>query len=117
MTHLPDSDSLTREAQAWLASLPAPVRAHGLVAHAPAIANQLAASWNDVASTALLLEQLFVDGGVRSLPPMIASELLGLYEYHVCCRVTDTPNTTWELPVSGLQHHIHSTAASRRSPS
>jgi len=107
-------DSLTSKAGAWLASLSAPVRVHGLVEHAPDIANRLAASLNDVPSTVLLLEQLLIDDGVESLPPMIASELLRLYEYHARCRAADAPNTTWELPASGLQD-LHPTAASRRS--
>ncbi|WP_372526703.1 hypothetical protein [Piscinibacter sp.] len=98
-----ETDTLTGEAGAWLASLPAPVRVHCLVEHAPEIANQLAASWNNIPSTALLLEQLLVDGHARSLSPVIASDLLRLYEYHVRCRATDAPNTTWELPASGLQ--------------
>jgi len=96
-------DSLTSEAGAWLASLSAPVRVRGLAEHAPDIANQLAASWNEIPSTALLLEQLLLDEGVQSLPPVIASELLRRYEYQVHCRATDAPNTTWELPASGLQ--------------
>ncbi len=96
-------DALSSEVGAWLASLPAPVRVHWLVEHAPEIANQLAAAWNDIPTTALLLEQLLVDGHARSLSPVIASELLRLYEYHVRCRATDAPNTTWELPASGLQ--------------
>jgi len=105
MSHLPTLDrELTHEAGAWLASLSAPVRVHALVEHAPDIANQLAASWNDIRSTGLLLEQLLVDDGVQSLPPMIAGDLLRLYEYHMRCRCADAPNTTWELPVSGLQN-------------
>jgi len=126
MSHLPthdddsnpapatEPDALTIEAGAWLASLADPVRVHGLVEHAPDIANQLAASWNDAPSTALLLEQLLLDEGTQSLPPAIAGALLHLYEYHVRSRAVDAPNTTWELPASGLQD-LHPTAASRRS--
>jgi hypothetical protein len=110
----PEFDSLSSEAGAWLASLSAPVRVHGLAEHAPDIANQLAASWSDVPSTALLLEQLLLDEDVQSLPPTIAGELLRLYEYHVRCRATDAPNTTWELPASGLQD-LQPITASRRS--
>ena len=107
-------DSLTGEAGAWLASLPAPVRVHELVNHAPDIANQLAASWNDVPSTALLLKKLLADCGVQSLPPMVARELLRLHEYHVRCRTNDAPDTTWELPVFGLQN-LQPTAVCRGS--
>ena len=104
---------LSGEAVAWLASLPAPVRAHGLAECAPDIANRLAAVWNDIPSTALLLEQLLLDGGMRSLPPLITSELLCLYGYHGRCRTSDAPDTTWELPAYGLQG-LQPTAALRR---
>jgi len=108
-------DPLTSDAGPCLASLAAPVRVHGLLEHAPHIANQLATSCNDATSTALLLEQLLLDEGMQSLPPVIASDLLRLYEHHVRCRTLDAPNTTWELPASGLQA-LQSIAASRRSP-
>lgn len=107
---------LTREAEAWLASLPAPVRVHSLAALAPDLVNQLAAAWHDVSSTALLLEQWLLDRDVRSRPPIIASELLRLYVYDVRCRAADAPSTTWELPVSGLQD-LSPIAASRGSHS
>jgi len=107
MSNLPTLDresnlrclELTREAGAWLKSLATPVRVHDLVEQAPDIANQLAASWNNAPSTTLLLEQLPLDEGMDSMPPVVASELLRLYEYHVRCRTVDAPNTTWELPV------------------
>jgi hypothetical protein len=51
------------------------------------------------------------DDDVQSLPPVIAGELLHLYEHHMRCRAADAPNTTWELPVSGLQD-LQPTAAS-----
>jgi len=92
---------LSVQAQAWLALLPAPVRVHGIAAHAPELANRLAASWDDVPSTELLLESLLCES-VRTLPVAIAAELLRLYEYHVRCRVDQAPATTWELPVFDL---------------
>ena len=93
--------SLSIEAQAWLAQLPPPVRAHGIAAHAPHIANRIAGVWDDVRGTASLLEGLLVET-VRSMPVAIAAELLRLYEYHMRCRATDAPSTSWELPVLGL---------------
>ena len=99
----PQRLELTREAGAWLAALDAPARVHDLAKQAPDIANQLAASWNDASSTTALLEQLLLDEGMDALPPAITCELLRLYEYHVRCRVVEAPNTTWELPASGLQ--------------
>jgi hypothetical protein len=75
----------------------------GLAKHQPDIANQLDASWSDIALTAGLLEQLLVSDDVLSLPPTIASDLLRLYEYYVRHRPSDSPNTTWELPVSGFR--------------
>ena len=95
---LGDSPMLSVEAQAWLALLPAPVRAHGIAAHAPDLANRLAASWSDVPATASLLELLLCES-VRAMPVAIAAELLRLYEYHVRCRVDEAPSTSWELPV------------------
>ena len=125
MSHLPtlnhgidpvpaEPSVLTGEAGVWLASLPTPVRVHGVAAHAPDIANQLAAVWNDAPSTAALLEQLLVDCGMRSLSPMVASELLRLYEYHARYRTTDAPDTTWELPMPRLPG-LQPTAALGRS--
>lgn len=108
-----DLDSLACEAGAWLRSLSASGSVHGLAERAPDIAKQLAASWDDSPSTALLLEQLLVDDGVQSLPPMITSELLRLYEYHTRCRDADAPHTTGKLSVSGLQD-LQPTAASHR---
>jgi len=92
------SPMLSVEAQAWLAQLPAPVRAHGVAAHAPELANRLASGWRDVPSTASLLEALLCES-VRTLPVALAAELLRLYEYHVRCRVDEPPSTSWELPV------------------
>jgi len=105
-----EADSQRNAAAAWLASLSAPGCLHGLARHAPDIANQLAESWDDISATALLLEQLLVSDDVLSLSPIIASDLLKLYEYHVRCRLTDAPSTTWELPVSGL-HDFQPTAS------
>jgi len=88
------------QAQAWLARLPAPVRVNGLASEAPQLANRIAGTWDDIGSTAALLEALVVDG-VSALPVGIAAELLRLYDYHVRCRGRDAPSTTWELPVCG----------------
>ena len=103
MEHLSHADGhvspmLSVEAQAWLAQLPAPVRAHGLAAHAPELANSLASGWHDVPGTASLLESLLCEG-VRTLPVALAAELLRLYEYHARCCVDEPPSTSWELPV------------------
>lgn len=95
------SASLSGQAQAWLAHLPEPVRTHGVAAHAPDLANRLAASWDDAASTSSLLETMLVEG-VLALPVAIAAELLRLYEYHVHGRMSEAPGTTWELPACGL---------------
>jgi hypothetical protein len=98
-----ERDPMTGKAAAWLASLPAPVQVHRLLEHAPDIADQLAASWSDVPTTTLLLGQLLIEGGPQSMSPMIASELLRLFEYQTRCRTTDAPDATWELPASGPQ--------------
>ena len=56
-----DSAILSVEAQAWLAQLPAPVRLHGVAAHAPDLANRIAAGWDDAHGTEALLEGLLVE--------------------------------------------------------
>jgi hypothetical protein len=88
---------LSVEAQAWLAHLPAPVRAHGIATHAPELANSIAACWNDMPSTETLLETLLCES-VPTLPVAIAAELLRLYDYHMRSRVHAAPDTSWELP-------------------
>ena len=93
--------ALSVEAQAWLAQLPAPVRAHGLAAHAPEVANRIASIWNDMPCTETLLESLLCES-VKAMPVALAAELLRLYDYHVRCRVHEPPSTTWELPVFDL---------------
>jgi len=55
-----------------------------------------------VPSTAALLKRLRIDTGLRSLSPMIVNELLRLDGYHERGRTIDPPDTTWELPASGL---------------
>jgi hypothetical protein len=105
------SAPLSVQAEAWLERLPAPVRVHGVAAHAPDMANRLAATWHDVASTASLLETILVES-VMSLPVAIAAELLRLYEYHAHCCVIEAPNTTWELPSCGF---ARAAAAGRRA--
>ncbi|HEX6362049.1 MAG TPA: hypothetical protein VFZ93_03780 [Albitalea sp.] len=92
---------LSVQAHAWLARLPAPVRVHAVAAQAPDLVNRIAATWDDVAGTASLLEALLVES-VRSLPVGIAAELLRLYEYHTRCCASEAPSTTWELPAFGL---------------
>src|SRR5882672_8759378 len=58
---------------------------------------------SDVPATTAVLEQLRFDNGLGSLSPIIVHELLRLDGYHARCRSFDAPETTWELPVSGLQ--------------
>jgi hypothetical protein len=103
----PDADAhdatlLSVEAQAWLAQLPAQVRAHGIAAHAPSLANRLAAGWNDVPCTDSLLESLLCES-VRAMPVPIVAELLRLYDYHVRCRVHGARGAAWDLPVRDLR--------------
>jgi hypothetical protein len=93
--------TLTVQAQAWLARLPAPVRAHGTAMYAPEIANRLAATWDDLDSVPEILEGLLV-AGEQALPHEVTAELLRLYEYHARCRAAEAASTTWELPASGL---------------
>jgi hypothetical protein len=59
-------------------------------------------SHDTVPSTAALLERLRIDAGLRSLSSRIVNELLRLDGYHERGRTIDPPDTTWELPASGL---------------
>jgi hypothetical protein len=93
--------TLSVQAQVWMGRLPPPVRVHGVALQAPELANRIAATWDDVARTAALLEALLVES-VRSLPIVVAAELLRLYEYHARCRTGEAPSTTWELPAFGF---------------
>jgi hypothetical protein len=95
---------LSVQAQAWLAQLPAPVRAHGVATHAPDLANRLASSWHDAPSTASLLESMLCEG-VSTLPVALAAELLRLYEYRLGCRVDEPPGTTVELRAFDFATH------------
>jgi len=88
--------SLSAQAQAWLARLPAPVRLHGVAAHAPELAESIAAVWHDEERTASLLEHMLSDT-VHAMPVSIAAELLRLYEYLVCSRAEEVPSAPWEL--------------------
>ena len=90
------------EAEAWLASLPVPLCTRSIARLAPGITNQLAAVWGDASATSLLLEQLLVGDDVSCLPSEVTSGLLRLYEFNARCRANEAPDTTWELPASGL---------------
>ena len=81
-----------------------PWDADTLMERAPEIARQIAATWGDVSLTAALLEQLLVDD-VRNLEPAVASDLLRVYEIHARRQVCEMVDTSWELPVSRLQHN------------
>src|SRR5262249_49950398 len=98
--------TLSVEAQAWLAQLPAPVRAHGIATYAPELANRLASGWRDVPGTTAQLESLLCES-VRTLPVALAAELLRLYEFHVRSRVDDALSTSWELPAFDFTARKH----------
>jgi hypothetical protein len=77
-------ETLSDQANAWMAALPQAVRPRQLALRYARLANRLAELWDDPIKCGRLLDDLMTDrrGGRKGFPLAIASELATLHEHY-----------------------------------
>ena len=82
--HAAADESLSAEATAWLAELPATTRPNQLALRYPRLANRICETWKAPLQCLRLLDGLMTDdrGGRRGFPLPVATELASLRDYY-----------------------------------